>query len=197
MRSCPKCGARYHDDISFCLQDGTNLTLVQGSENPTLEKADPLGTTPAASAPTTNQITGGTIAANDKSSGRGMLWFLVGVLCLACLLLLGAVVAGGIWYAYNATDTNPTADPKPTSSSIPKPKPSDAGLTKANFKKIKTGMSYKEVVEILGEEGDELTKSVAAGQSIATYMWSAGTFSNVTLTFRNDKLISKFQMGLK
>ena len=66
-----------------------------------------------------------------------------------------------------------------------------------NYRKIKTGMTYEKVVEIFGEEGEEVSSTNVAGYSSSSYMWKTGTFSNVTLTFQNDKLMSKFQMGRK
>jgi len=54
---------------------------------------------------------------------------------------------------------------------------------------IKGGMTYKEVVEILGEP-----KSSTTAQGIRTCMWSRvvirGLFNNHIITFKDDKVIS-------
>ena len=77
-------------------------------------------------------------------------------------------------------------------------------VTYAEYKKITNGMSYRQVVEIIGTEGEEMSRSQMEGipgmtSSIDTvmYQWVNGNGSNMNAMFQNDKLINKAQFGLK
>lgn len=76
-------------------------------------------------------------------------------------------------------------------------------VTRANYDEIKTGMSYSEVVDIIGSEGDEAASTSMEGvegvmPSITTkiYSWQNSDGSNMNVTFQNDEMISKAQAGL-
>ena len=76
--------------------------------------------------------------------------------------------------------------------------PGAGGITMAKYDRIKTGMSYKEVVEILGKEGKELSNNEVGGIKTVVYQWEAeGAGSNMNATFQKDKLLSKAQFGLR
>lgn len=78
---------------------------------------------------------------------------------------------------------------------------STAGVNYANFQKIQNGMSYSQVVELLGEEGELLSESdVLNDPQYATkmYYWYDYTgISNCNVMFQGGKVISKAQVGLK
>lgn len=69
-------------------------------------------------------------------------------------------------------------------------------VTMAKFKAIKKGMSYKQVVKILGFEGEEMSSSDVAGYSTVMYAWRNLGGSNMNAMFQNGKLIMKGQFGL-
>ena len=73
-------------------------------------------------------------------------------------------------------------------------------VTYENFEKIKTGMTYAEVVEIFGKEG-ELISEVDIGMdeySTAIYSWYDDTgIANCNVTIQGGKVISKSQIGLR
>ena len=72
-----------------------------------------------------------------------------------------------------------------------------SGVTMANFQRLETGMSYPEVVTILGQSGEEMSRSELAGYTTVMYSWKKGAFgSNMNAMFQNGKLISKAQFGL-
>jgi hypothetical protein len=77
-----------------------------------------------------------------------------------------------------------------------KPPTQETLITLDKFNSIKTGMSYREVTNILGKEGTLMSENSIAGISTAMYQWSNG-FSNMNAIFQNDKLIQKAQFGLK
>ena len=88
--------------------------------------------------------------------------------------------------------------------------PSTSGLfgttvvTKAEYDQLVNGMSYDEVVRIIGEEGEELSRNHIDGvpgvmESVDTvmYMWKNPFGANMNAMFQNDKLMQKAQFGLK
>ncbi|SFJ71288.1 DUF3862 domain-containing protein [Thermoflavimicrobium dichotomicum] len=70
-------------------------------------------------------------------------------------------------------------------------------VTMKKFKKIKNGMSYEEVVRIIGFEGTEMSSSEVAGIKTVMYSWQNEDGSNMNAMFQNNKLTSKAQFGLK
>lgn len=73
-----------------------------------------------------------------------------------------------------------------------------ARITMASFNDLKEGMSYREVVEIIGGEGRILSESTESGIENKTYRWegSGRPGANADVTFQNDKLAGKDQFGL-
>lgn len=78
------------------------------------------------------------------------------------------------------------------------PKREGVGVTMANYNKLQTGMTYEQVVQILGEEGKEMSSNDIAGYKNVMYMWKAGGFSvgNMNAMFQNGTLIQKAQFEL-
>lgn len=74
-------------------------------------------------------------------------------------------------------------------------------ISMEEFSKIKNGMTYNEVKEIIGSEGELLSESGAPGSPYYTvmYAWdgSGSLGANAIFMFQGGKLISKSQMGLK
>lgn len=70
-------------------------------------------------------------------------------------------------------------------------------VTLDKFNKIETGMTYEQVVDIIGEEGTLSTESSAGKQTMKIYYWYAenGIF-NATISFMNGKVNAKSQIGL-
>lgn len=75
----------------------------------------------------------------------------------------------------------------------------DRTVSLAEFNRIKNGMSYKEVVAIIGFEGEVMSESTIMDIKTVMYSWENGgfSFSNMNAMFQNDKLISKAQFGLE
>ena len=89
------------------------------------------------------------------------------------------------------TTTNPTTVTVPT-------KVVSKDVTMEQFNKVTEGMTYQEVVGILGSEGTVLSSSNMAGYKTVVYQWNGASFGgNMNGTFQNDKLIMKAQFGLK
>lgn len=75
----------------------------------------------------------------------------------------------------------------------------DKTMTKAEFDKIKTGMTYKQVTAIVGGPGELLVGAGNPGdQSYTVQFYGEGSMeANAQLMFNGGKLESKAQMGLK
>ena len=85
----------------------------------------------------------------------------------------------------------PTTAPSPSNSYHP-------SVTLAGYNQIQTGMSYEEVVRILGSEGVEGARSESATLQIVIYQWKVERpIGFLTVTFQNGKLASKGQTGLR
>lgn len=75
---------------------------------------------------------------------------------------------------------------------------SDVTVSAAQYDKIETGMTYDEVKEILGGDGQSLSETEIAGQTAEMYSWSGSSLgSNCTISFGNGKVTAKSQVGLQ
>lgn len=72
-----------------------------------------------------------------------------------------------------------------------------AEITGKNFKKIKTGMSYKEVLKIIGKKGKLISTSETNGTKTNAYQWRTGSSGTVVIIFQNNKVMSKTQVGVE
>jgi hypothetical protein len=58
-------------------------------------------------------------------------------------------------------------------------------------------MSYGEVVNLVGNPTSKLTESGVEDYKIEMYMWQVGSLgANFNITFENEKVIGKAQIGL-
>ena len=73
----------------------------------------------------------------------------------------------------------------------------DGVVTRAEYNRIKPGMSYSEVADIIGD-GTEISRSDMAGYTTEMYSWeNPSGLGNMNAMFQNDELISKAQFGLE
>ena len=80
----------------------------------------------------------------------------------------------------------------------------DPGISKAEFNKLKTGMTYEEAVKIIGGNGDVMSESGTPGGTgmdihivMYTFEGESGLGANANLTFQDNKLENKAQFGLE
>lgn len=77
---------------------------------------------------------------------------------------------------------------------------SEGKATLAKFNQIQTGMTYAQVVRIIGGEGTEISRVEipGAGRTVM-YAWDGkGTIgANMSATFQDGRLMSKAQAGLR
>jgi hypothetical protein len=93
----------------------------------------------------------------------------------------------------SAARTEMSTDITPSSVGAPR----KSGLSKANYLRISEGMTYREVVAILGEPGEEMSRSDIAGITTVMYGWKRWNGANMNAMFQNDALVTKAQFGLK
>jgi len=108
------------------------------------------------------------------------------------LVVLVGVLAG----CYE--ESGPSASTRSAASDI------SVKVTQAEYLRIEDGMSYSEVVGIINEYGEELSRSKMPGVpgvygEIVTvmYQWQNRDGSNMNAMFQNDSLMCKAQYGLR
>ena len=97
--------------------------------------------------------------------------------------------------------TPPSSTPvQSNSSNTPLKTPvstSTSSLTMEKFNKLKIDMPKAEVDRILGGPGTEVSTSSGGGMTFSVYKYSSEDYTSIILTFKNDKIMSKSQVGLK
>ncbi len=95
------------------------------------------------------------------------------------------------------TPPRATATGTPAAAAIAPATP-PSGVTMANYTRLQTGMSYDAAVEILGDRGEEMSRTELAGTTSVMYMWKGRSVgANMNAMFQNDRLVSKAQFGLR
>lgn len=131
--------------------------------------------------------------------------------CLYAFLGCVAVAFIGSWLfpdppATNTTTQQPRSEPiatiKQSRPSFTPTPPKPEGITLAKFNQLREGMTYDQVVQVLGAEGTIMSEN-AFGQGqfrihTVMYMWDGpGFMANMNCMFQNDRLMSRSQLGLR
>lgn len=97
---------------------------------------------------------------------------------------------------------NKGAEPKPRTAS-PEPTATDTVIkkgeyevTKAKYEQIKIGMKKADVEKIFGGKGEEYYSGTGGGVSFTSVKWAGDNFKTILVSFRDDKVTSKSQVGL-
>ncbi len=105
-----------------------------------------------------------------------------------------------------ANESKSTPSSSPTTSSSPSSSPSNSpsstsdkktGLTLDKYNQIKNGMTYKEVVDIIGSEGTQTMSSGEGKYKVESYKWEGENYQYLSIVMMGDKVSSKVQNGLK
>ncbi len=97
-------------------------------------------------------------------------------------------------------DNNSAPSSTPTSSSptsTTEPSTGEYALTMEKYNKLQVGMPRSEVENILGGKGTEISSSTGGGVRFSVNKWEGERFKSIILSFRNDKIMTKSQVGLK
>ena len=96
--------------------------------------------------------------------------------------------------------TTPKNDTPQQAAPTPAPEPKK-GITKAEFDQIQNGMTYEQVVQIIGSEGEVMSESGQKGDQYYTVMYTwegeSGFGANANAMFQGGKMVNKAQFGLK
>lgn len=125
-------------------------------------------------------------------TGHSTLSRIVGFGWLAIVIIAAAV--GG------TPATTPSGSPVATASSetrVTSPARRSDQITMAQYNQIQPGMSYSEVVAILGRDGEEMSSSDVAGIRTILYGWSNRSGANMNAMFQQDAMVQKAQFGLR
>lgn len=70
-------------------------------------------------------------------------------------------------------------------------------MNAANYAKVRMGMTYDEVIAIVGQPSEEISRAEQGGTSAVMYQWNVGLFgSNANMMFQDGKVVTKAQFGL-
>jgi hypothetical protein len=92
--------------------------------------------------------------------------------------------------------------PEPQSNSTPPTKDledstGDYDLTLAKYNRIKIDQPRSEVEDILGGEGTLVSSNSGGGMKFTVNKWDGSDYRSIILSFKNDRVMTKSQVGLK
>lgn len=125
-----------------------------------------------------------------KKQGGILKWILI---IFVALIIIGAIAGGGNDSSNDSSNTT-------SSSSVDKndgTKKEASGLTEEKYNSIEQGMTYDEVVGIIGEEGTNISEVELGGITTVVYEWTASDgWGNANITFQDNKVVNKAQFGV-
>ena len=69
-------------------------------------------------------------------------------------------------------------------------------LSWRKYEQITDGMSYQQVVDIIGREGNEMSSAGEGSDRSVVFSWENFSGSNAIITFQGDAVVAKAQSGL-
>ncbi len=131
----------------------------------------------------------------EKYRGAFLIMTLVAILQITVLVL----VAKGVPF----TGANSAPADSGDKASLARITEADRQITLERFDRLQTGLSYQEVCQVVGVEGQELARCHFKGEPGAiepletvVYAWINADGSRVNATFQNDRLIAYSHSGL-
>ncbi len=113
------------------------------------------------------------------------------------LFVLGCNCSDKLKELANKDDSTPRPTSSPTSNSAPPViKKGEYELSMEKYNQIKVGMARSEVESILGGKGTEISSTTGGGMRFSVNKWQGDNFRSIILSFRNDKVNTKSQVGL-
>lgn len=123
------------------------------------------------------------------------------LLNLSAVVFLLLVMGCGCPQLRNLGKKDPPPPPPPSNApppSAPTPRGGQtSALTMAQYNQLKIGMRRSEVERILGGAGEEISSTSGGGVNFSVNKWSGENYTSVIISFRDDKIMSKSQVGLK
>lgn len=119
---------------------------------------------------------------------------------LIALVIIGSIAVGGGEDSSQPVNTSNGASEESDESKDTSKDKDSAKLSEEEFGKIKDGMTYEEVVEIIGSEGEVLSETGEKGTDLHTVMYTwegeGSLGANANLTFQGGELVNKSQFGV-
>ena len=174
MKQCNKCGCICDDTQNFCNQCGNNLNAAPQQPTPQY--------------PIQPQY----VPAPQPPKKKKKWWIIIVVILVICVL--GSLASMG-----NNDANESTSDNTSTSDSAKDTTENSKYITLEEYNKIESGMTYDEVKEIIGSDGELLSTSSMNDYTISIYVWYGEGMigANANVTFTNGKVTGKAQAGLK
>lgn len=119
----------------------------------------------------------------QKHSFLGILFIIIGA-----LIIIGAVSGGG------SENDKPVVSSSTESQSATTTK-TEKKLSADKFNSIDFGMTYEDVVDIIGEDGTNISEVSVLDTTTAIYQWEDG-LTNCNVTFSNNSVTGKAQVGI-
>lgn len=115
---------------------------------------------------------------------------IVVIVIIVLVALIGSCASGAGNKSDNSNSSSNTA-----SQSTQQDKDSTK-IDADKFAKIENGMTYDEVVSIIGSEGSEQSTNEIGGIKTTMYEWESDGWGVATITFQNGKVTNKTQFGV-
>jgi hypothetical protein len=122
---------------------------------------------------------------------------------IAAAVAIGLLVVGGYWY-YQAVYMSLDSQLARNNVELQAARSNvyalgmDPEFSLEKFGSIRNGMSYGEVVAVIGFEGAESARNNIAGHETVAYVWHGQhTNANMNAMFQDGKLVSKAQAGMR
>ncbi len=111
------------------------------------------------------------------------------------ILIVVGIIAGS-----QGTNSNVTEQTATNSSNLVTSE--NTRITLEEFNQIQTGMTYEQVVELIGTDGTIMSESDITGDGqykTTIYSWEGkgGLGANANVTFQGGKVVAKAQFGLE
>ena len=120
----------------------------------------------------------------------------VGCCIIAYLIWISIVFLWGIIFVKETTDTVMDAGKEIVNSIQVEAQKGD--ITLAEYNQIKVGMTYSQVVQIIGTEGTFSSETQIGNYNYKYYTWNGvGVGASATISFYNNTVYSKSQFNLK
>jgi hypothetical protein len=117
---------------------------------------------------------------------------------LAAVVICIVVVIGYLSFSGPRGSFPPVNSSASTNKNSP-PKDQRPQVTLSQYNQLKEGMSYSEVVKILGREGKLAHEKQTVRDTFKSYGWKfeSARLTYIDITFKNDQLLSKMQYGVE
>ncbi|HEU0299627.1 MAG TPA: hypothetical protein VFR37_09240 [Longimicrobium sp.] len=104
------------------------------------------------------------------------------------------------WSVERQAQQTVPARPAPAQTAAAQPAPAPArslGVTERAFRAIRPGMSYSDVVAIIGNPGRQAAAVAGGSVNSSTWLWEEGPLNSIGVTFVDNRAILTMQMGLR